>query len=61
MKCFTCGKLGHMSCPKCNPTRKKGAQIAQVEDGEVHTPTMENVPKIEEALLLKRTLLKPVK
>ena len=58
MKCYTCGKLGHMSwdCLE-NVTRQRGAQVVQDEpEAPKELEVAKNYPEQGETLLMRKVI-----
>ena len=62
VRCYTYGNIGHMSwdCPK-GVARQGNIQVAQVEIEQRVPENHVEIPKVGEALLMRKTLLKPSK
>jgi hypothetical protein len=63
IRCYTCGKTGHMSwdCPENKSTNPRGAHIAEAQENTTEPTVKEETPEIGEALMLKRVLIKEEK
>jgi hypothetical protein len=63
MRCYTCGKIGHMSwdCPENKETNQRNAHVAETKEEDVNVVEKEETPEVGESLLLKRVLVKAEK
>jgi hypothetical protein len=59
MRCYTCGKIGHMSwdCPENKATNQRNTLIAEKKEEDVNAVAKEETLEVWESMLLNEVLV----